>query len=617
MIDHFIELILSRYTDHAPQMGAQLRTQVGMLFRRNLLVIIFALLVAFFSFSSDYFATPDNFLFILMRMAPLGIVVAGQTLVIITGGMDLSVGSVAALTSIIAAKLMMSDSGITLPPVLAVTVALMVAAAIGWGHGWLITRKGLSPFIVTFSSLSLIKGLALVTSKGAPIPIPHGLFTWVWRLKPSSRFVPILILLLVFAATSYILRNTKLGRYIFAIGGNETVARMSGVRVDYYKTQVYVISSFLAGLSGILLMTRIESGVYTLGESYALISIAAVIIGGASLRGGSGSVWGSLLGVLLLTLVDTGLGVLNISSLWSSTVIGGLILLAALADVERRKAQETASLTRVEPANQNDTYFSQVVNSLRVTIKEQLACEHIRLYVVDRGTGNLIEQNVAPNASLIIDQPDHIARRVELARQPVWISDPGQEDGVYHPIKPDLQSAIAVPVIHRERVVGILELQSPYNNVFNETTAARLLEITPEIARPMEDAWLLDSGWFLRYTREAFRHLWDEVYLSKCPLSDWMCDYDKRMVTMQPTVRGRAIQKFLLRAVEAICEKKTGDLTYSKRRYHVIYETYAENLPVEEIIKKLGISRRQYFYDLKEALELVVHLIVNQEVSIL
>jgi ribose/xylose/arabinose/galactoside ABC-type transport system permease subunit len=602
-VNKFVKPIQARYP------------HVENLLRRHLLLIILALMVVVFSYVSEYFADPDNLIFILMRTAPLGIVVAGQTLVIITGGIDLSVGSVAALTSVVAAKLMMGADGITLPPGLAVVVALGIASMIGWVHGWLITRKGLSPFIVTFSSLSLIKGLALVYSKGAPISIPHGLFTWVWRLKPSSYYVPVLVLLAVFGAISYILRNTKLGRYIFAIGGNETVARMSGVRVDYYKTQVYILSSFLAGLSGILLMTHIETGVYTLGENYALISVAAVIIGGASLRGGSGSVWGSLTGVLLLTLVDSGLSVLDISSLWSSSVIGALILLAALADVERRKAQETVPIVRMEQPSQGDSYLSQLVVSLRSTIRQRLACDHIRLYLVDRGTGNLIEQDTSRNDFVIIDQPDHLAKRVETARQPIWINNLNHEDDSIQPIKPDLQSALAVPVIYHDRVIGVLELQSPYNNMFDETVAVRLMEIAHQISQTMEDAWLLDSGWFLRHTRESFRHLWDQVYLSKCPLSDWLCDYDPQIATMHPTVRGRAVQKLLLNAIETIQEKKSGDYAYAKRRYQVLHETYVNNLPVEEITKKLGISRRQYFYDLKNALEFVVHLIVNHEVS--
>jgi ribose/xylose/arabinose/galactoside ABC-type transport system permease subunit/putative methionine-R-sulfoxide reductase with GAF domain len=607
VISRFATPIVTRYAERYPYMQS--------LVRRNLLLIIFVALVGFFSLSSKHFASPGNLLFILMRTTPLGIVVAGQTLVIITGGIDLSVGSVAALTSIIAAKLMIGESGVTLPPVLAVAASLLVAAAIGWGHGWLITRKGLSPFIVTFSSWSVIKGLALVYSRGAPIPIPHGLFTWMWRIKPSSRFVPVLVLLLIFGAISYILRNTKLGRYIFAIGGNETVVRMSGVRVDYYKTQVYILSSLLAGLSGILLMTRIESGVYTLGEDYALVSVAAVIIGGASLRGGSGSAWGSLIGVLLLALVETGLSALDISSLWSSAVIGGLILLAALADVERQKAQETTPSIRMEHPVQSDSYLSQLMADLRSNIKQHLACEYIRLYVVDRETRDIIEQDMAKNGRMIIDQPEHLAKRVENTRQPVWIDDLSQEGDITQPIKPDLQSALAVPIIHADRVVGILELQSPYSSVFGETTAASLSEIARQIAAPLEDAWLLDSGWFLRHAREAFRHLWDEVYLSKCPLADWMYDYNKNTVRAHPTVRGREVQKLLLSAIETVREKKAGDYAPAKRRYQVLHETYAENLSVEEITKKLGVSRRQYFYDLKEALEFVVHLIINQEVA--
>jgi len=422
--------------------------------------------------------------------------------------------------------------------------------------------------------------------------------------------VPVLVLFMVYGACAYILRNTKLGRYIFAIGGNETVAQMSGVRVNYYKTQVYILSSVLAGLSGLLLMTHIETGVYTLGENYALVSVAAVIIGGASLRGGSGSVWGSLIGVLLLTLVDTALSVLEISPLWGSSVIGGLILLAAWADVERRKAQETTPIVKMEQPSQGDSYLAQVMSSVRSAVRQRLACEFIRLYLVDRATGHLIEQDT--NDFVMINQLDHLAKRVETTRQSIWINDLNQENDTIFPLKPDMQSALAVPVIHVDRVVGVLELQSVYNNLFNETVASHLLDIAGQIAQPMEEAWLLDSGWFLRHSREAFRHLWDQVYLSKCPLADWLCDYDPQFASLHPTARGREVQKLLLKAIEAVQEHKGGDTTYTKRRYQVLHETYVNNLPVEDITQKLGISRRQYFYDLKNALEFVVHSMVHR-----
>jgi ribose/xylose/arabinose/galactoside ABC-type transport system permease subunit len=601
--------VVKRLAIDSPNMqGSERLAQVAAMIRTYILVIIFVILVVIFSLSSPHFTSKNNILLILLRTAPLGIVVAGQTLVIVTGGIDLSVGSVAGLASIIAAKLMLGDNGPGLPPVVALGVALGAAVTIGWAQGWLIARKDLSPFIVTFSTLSLIKGLALVYSNSAPIPISHGQFSWMWRVTPSPRPVPILVMILVFAAVAYILRNTKLGRYAFAIGSNETVARMSGVNVASYKTRVYMVSSFLAGLAGILLLTRIESGSYTNGETYPLVSIAAAVIGGASLKGGVGSAWGSLLGVLMLTMVDTGLSVLNISPLWSTVVIGALILLAALADVERRKAQEIVPPIRTENPTGDVSYFLQTFNSLQRAIKQNLACEHVRLYMIDRETGDLIQYDPGNDERAIVSQEAHLARQVMDTRSPQWLGHIGQDNGmIVTPIKPEMQSVIGVPIGQTNRVIGVLELQSPYGDVFNATTAAKLADITRPAAASLEDAWLLDSGWLLRHTREALRHLWDEVYLSKSPLAAWLYAW----VEIPPAARGKALQDVLLNAIECVGEKEGGEPSRLRRRYMILQQTYVEGLLVEEITERLSISRRQYFYNLKEVLEEVVHLILE------
>jgi ribose/xylose/arabinose/galactoside ABC-type transport system permease subunit/putative methionine-R-sulfoxide reductase with GAF domain len=578
--------------------------------RQNALLLVFMALSVIFTLLSPHFASTNNILLILMRTAPLAVVVAGQTLVIISGGIDLSVGSVAGLTSIIAAKLMVEKSAVTLPPYLAIGAALLVATLIGWVQGWLITRRELSPFIVTFGSLSLIKGMALVYSDAASIPIPHAQFSWMWRVGPSPRPVPIALMVLVFAALWYVLRNTKLGRYTIAIGSSETVVRMSGVNVARYKTQVYMVSSFLAGLSGIMLMTRIEIGSYTNGEDYPLTSIAAAVIGGASLQGGIGSAWGSLLGVLLLTMVNVGLGILNVSSLWATAVTGGLIVLAALADVERRKAQEAVPPVRPEKPTGNNTYLLQLCGSLRRAIRQHLAGEYVRFYLIDRESGDLIEQGNGDDHQTILGQPSPLIARVQQTLVPVWVGNLHQDDELSTiPIKPDLQSAIAVPILRASYLVGIVELQSPYGDVFNDTTVERLTEIVAPAAGVLEDAWLLESGWLLRHTREALRHLWDEVYLSRCQLADWAY----ALTETHPTARGQDLQQLLLDTIEVVGQKEAGENPRDRRNYQILHLTYVDGLAVEEITEKLSVSRRQYFYNLKEALEKVVHYLMNRD----
>jgi ribose transport system permease protein len=597
---------MTRVLSERPYLGNNIQK-----LRNNVLLIALFILVVFFSLLSSHFASEDNFLLILMRMAPLAIVVAGQTLVIITGGIDLSIGSVAALTSIVAATLISSQGDSVPGHYLGIAAALVTATLIGWAHGWLITRGGLSPFIVTFGSMSLIKGLALVYSNASPITIPHGIFTWMWSLDGTLLPIPILALVLVFLGMSYLLRNTKLGRYAYVIGNNETVAQMSGVDVKRYKTQVYAVSGFLAGLSGILLMTRIESGMYTNGESYALTSIAAVVIGGTSLRGGSGGVWGALLGVLLLTVVGNGLAALNVSPLWNAAVTGGLILIAALIDVRRRKSKDGAPVIQAEHAYADaGSYLFQIFTNLKQLVTRRLACDDIRLYVVDRETGDLVQQGEAANDRTIIDQQEHLAEQVKRTQTPLWIDDLSQHhDLTFEPMKPNLLSAIAVPITYADRVVGILELQSQYSGVFNTRTADQLMELTRDIASPIEDAWLLDSGWLLRNTRDGLRHLWDEVYLGKSALAAWI--YPSNNVP--PMVRGGELQQFLLNAIETIREKEAEGHSRARRQFQVLHQTYIEGLTVEEITEKLSISRRQYFYDQKEALEALIHVIVNHK----
>ncbi|MCZ7543164.1 MAG: GAF domain-containing protein [Anaerolineae bacterium] len=581
--------------------------------RNNALLVTFLVLFIIFALSSEFFATTNNLIIILTQLAPLGIVVIGQTLVVITGGIDLSVGSVAALTSVIAAKLMLLEDGLGLPPLVAIGIALAAATAIGWLQGWLIARQELPPFIVTFGSLSLIKGVALVYSNAAPISIPRDLTHAVWG---SSRPLPILLLLVIALLASYMLRNTKMGRYAFAIGSNETVTRMSGVRVDYYKIQIYMMSSFLAGIAGILLMTRIGSGVYTNAEDYGLMSVAAAVIGGASLHGGVGNIQGPLLGTLIIVMIDTSLGLSKVSPLWSTAIIGGFILVAALADRIRRRSQDETPRTPSRRVQSQTSYYAQIRARLASLITQRTACEHIRLYMLDRQTGDLVEQNLDSEERVIVHQPGHLAKHVEQTRAPFWVDNWNDSaEPVIVPIDPhlDCRSAIAVPILVEQRFIGVLELQSPYEGVFNERTASQLTALTQELARSLENAWLLDSGWLLRQTRDAFRHLWDEVSLGKGGLAGWL--YSSPDVAQTPiATRGYRLQQLLLKLMDIIQEKETKSASGGKSRYQILYDTYVQGFSTEEMIDRLYVSRRQYFYDLKDALDAVAHLLIDEDV---
>jgi hypothetical protein len=192
-----------------------------------------------------------------------------------------------------------------------------------------------------------------------------------------------------------------------------------------------------------------------------------------------------------------------------------------------------------------------------------------------------------------------------------WVGHIGQEnDLAVALINPNSQAAIAVPILHTSRVIGVLEVQSLYRNVFGAATADKLSGIVEQLADPLEDAWLLDNGWLLRHTREALRHLWDEVYLGKCALTAWLFASNSRAETL-PAARGLELQQMLLDAIEQVGAKEGGDHSRTKRRYQILHQTYVEGLAVEVITEKLSVSRRQYFYNLKEALEEVVHFILN------
>ena len=310
------------------------------------------ILVLTFSLLSPPFRQPGNLMLIVMDAATVGIVAVGQTVVLLTGGIDLSVGSIVALTGLVAAGLMKYGIGL-IPPLsgslsyVAMGVALALGAAIGAAQGWLISNRRMPPFIVTLGTMVGLKGLALgysyMSASGSTIySLPRD-FKWISNGYVGPIPVQVLIMVGVYGLAWYMLRSTKFGRYCYAIGSNETAARLSGVNVDRYKTYVYALSGFLAALSGLILVARIDSAIYTNGEGYELSSTAAAIIGGTSLHGGVGGVVGTLIGVLIIKTVPDGMLMLNAPFWWRDVLTGGIILLAVLIDVERQRARKAAA----------------------------------------------------------------------------------------------------------------------------------------------------------------------------------------------------------------------------------------------------------------------------------
>ena len=271
-------------------------------------VIGLALLILVFAAVSSSFRQPTNLLFLAKNVAiTIGFVAIGQTIVMISGGIDLSVSSIIALTALVMAGLMKHGLGI-IPPLdgnlsyLAILLGWALGAAIGAGQGWLITRYQIPAFIVTLATMLGLRGIAIGISGAIVYGLPTN-FRWLSEGKVWFVPVPFLLMLLLYLLTAYILRRTKVGRYCHAIGGNETAARLSGIDVGRYRVLFYAMSGLTAAITGTLLVSNLNAAIYSYGEGYQFSSVAATVIGGTSLTGGVGSIWGTLLGVFILAII--------------------------------------------------------------------------------------------------------------------------------------------------------------------------------------------------------------------------------------------------------------------------------------------------------------------------
>lgn len=297
---------------------------------RNAMVIILLFVIAYFAYRSARFATFDNFTIILVAAAPFALIALGQTLVILTGGIDLSVGSVIAVSAMSAAWIAVRvPDHLWLAPLAAVAVGLLAGAV----NGLLVSRLSVPPFVATLGMLTAASGFAYAIGDGAPIngvPSGYGAFanTEVFGMK-----IPVLLMILGFATIWFVLRHTTFGLRVYAVGGNASAASLAGVPTKRTQVLVYLISGGLAGLSGLMISSRVISGSPTLGEGYELDAIAAVVIGGASLFGGRGTVWGTLLGLMLIQTLNNGLQLLVVPTYWQAVIKGALIAAAVAIDV--------------------------------------------------------------------------------------------------------------------------------------------------------------------------------------------------------------------------------------------------------------------------------------------
>ncbi|NMH67549.1 ribose ABC transporter permease [Bacillus sp. RO3] len=283
---------------------------------------------------SPNFFTVDNMFNVLRQVSVNALIAFGMTFIILTGGIDLSVGSILALASAITAGLLASG----MDPILAVMIGLLSGALMGLVNGLIITKGKVAPFIATLATMTIFRGLTLVYTDGRPIT---GLSESVsFQMLGKGYFFgipfPVVTMLAAYFILFFILRKTTFGRGVYAIGGNEEASLLSGLKVDRLKMGVYSLTGLLSALAGIILTSRLNSAQPTAGASYELDAIAAVVLGGTSLSGGRGWIFGTLIGALIIGFLNNGLNLLNVSSFYQQVVKGGVILLAVLLD--RKKA---------------------------------------------------------------------------------------------------------------------------------------------------------------------------------------------------------------------------------------------------------------------------------------
>ncbi|MDM3571612.1 ribose ABC transporter permease [Proteus mirabilis] len=295
-------------------------------------LIALLLLIAVVSTLSPNFFTLNNIFNILQQTSVNAIMAVGMTLVILTSGIDLSVGSLLALTGAVAASMVGADVN----ALVAVVGALALGAAIGGVTGVIIAKGKVQAFIATLVMMLLLRGVTRVYTDGSPINTGFSdntdLFSWFGIGRPFGIPTPIWLMMIVFLSAWYVLHHTRLGRYIYALGGNEAATRLSGISVDKIKIIVYALCGLLAALASVIEVARLSSAQPMAGNGYELDAIAAVVLGGTSLAGGKGRIMGTLIGALILGFLNNALNLLGISSNYQMIVKAVVILLAVLVD---------------------------------------------------------------------------------------------------------------------------------------------------------------------------------------------------------------------------------------------------------------------------------------------
>ncbi|MCI8293843.1 MAG: ABC transporter permease [Hespellia sp.] len=309
------------------------KQNISYFLKKNGVLVGFILLFVVLFVISDTFRTAQNLINVLRQISINGIIAVGMTFVILTGGIDLCVGSLVAVAGVIAGSFitMHSELGIA-----ALLLAICVCASFGLLNGILVSYAGVPPFIATLATMSIARGFAYVYSDGKPYTIASESFEIFGKGSLGPVPIPVVIYAVVVAAAFVLLNKTKFGRYLYATGGNENAAIASGVKTKGVKTWAYLCSGVLTGLAGVILASRIGSGQPAIAVGYETDAIAATVIGGTSLVGGIGTIHGTVIGVLLIGTLNNGMNLMGISSYYQQIVKGIIIICAVILDTKTK-----------------------------------------------------------------------------------------------------------------------------------------------------------------------------------------------------------------------------------------------------------------------------------------
>lgn len=291
-------------------------------------VLILIVICIFASILSDSFLSIANLFNVIKQITVAGIVGCGMTFVILTGGIDLSVGSIVGLSGAIAAGIMASTGN----AVLAVLAALGIGILCGAANGFFVAQCDIPPFIATLGMMTLLRGCVLVYTKGAPISIKVDSYKFIGKGLVAGIPFPVIVLLVLYLIAHYLLTQTSFGRNVYAFGGNREAARLSGIRVKYTEWMVYIFNGLMSGIAAVVLTARLGSAQSTSGEGIEMDAIAAVILGGTSLSGGSGFVLPTVVGAMIMGIIDNILTLMNVNPHATNIVKGAVVLIAVLVD---------------------------------------------------------------------------------------------------------------------------------------------------------------------------------------------------------------------------------------------------------------------------------------------